>query len=106
MLFGSVSDQYLICITSPPLGVSAKAIRQLTATCVVAAFTETNKHQHLASAIPSLMITPTRGIICVYDPEDDILLISETFKWVDDDNGSPRLIHEGLLLLWMVINYR
>jgi len=74
---------------------------------VVVAFTEYNNHQQMASIIPTFLITPTRSITCLYDVEEDVLLLSNEFEWVKKDNDSSyKLVDSGLMLLWIVVNYR
>ena len=96
----------LICIASPLLGIGVDKMRQLIATSVVSAFTETNVHKDLASFIPTLLITPTCGIISIYDVENDFLLISDPFVWVEKTVDGLKLDKEGCLILWLVVNYR
>jgi len=60
----------------------------------------------MASIIPTLLITPTRGVICLYNVEDDILHISNKFEWVEMVDEGCQLVDSGLMLLWMVVNIR
>ena len=59
---------------------------QLVAMTVVAAFVEKNVHPNLLPIIPSILITPNRARICIYDVTNDLLLISEWFTWVEEVN--------------------
>ena len=38
---------------------------------------------NLGSAIPSIHITPTSAVVCVYDVKSDLPSLSDTFLWTE-----------------------
>ena len=81
-------------------------LMQLVAMTVVAAFVEKNVHPNLLSIIPSILITPNRARICIYDVTNDLLLISEWFTWVEEVNDRYVFNKSRILFLWMALNHR
>ena len=75
---------------------------QLITTSVVAAFIEHRIHPLQNPLIPTILINRKGFKICLYDPKDDILLISKTKNILK--KGS--LSSSGLLLLWIVVHHR
>lgn len=74
-------------------------VHQLIATTIVASFTEMNLHLDQNLLIPVIMICVPQAKICFYDCENDLLIMSETFNWVD--HGKLRKLH--ILLVWLAI---
>ena len=73
---------------------------QLVATCVVSSFI--NKNLNNRNMTPAVLINGTKFIICLYDCENDILLLSDPIEYVKE-NGD--LISLGLLALAIVVNH-
>lgn len=90
------------------LRIDASKLKQLISTTVVSAFTENFLHQNLGSCIPTIMISPGRAVISLYDVENDYLLITDPFEWVvkSCDGKKDVLSKEGILMLWITVNYR
>ena len=81
-------------------------INQLIAISVVSSFIERNLHKELNSLTPVIMIGAPTAQICLYDCDQDILLISDKFQWVTNNEDHPNIIIEGLLMIWMTIHHR
>ena len=77
-------------------------LRQLVKTCVVASFVENNLHPTLNSMVPAICIDVERALVALYCPKQDILLVSDLFKWRND----MTLNTAGIALLWAMINHR
>ena len=77
-------------------------VHQLIATTIVASFTEMNLHPDQNPLIPVIMICVPQAKICFYDCKNDLLIMSETFNWVD--RGKLRKLH--MLLVWLAIHHR
>ena len=79
---------------------------QLVATTVLAAFVEKNVHDELPPIIPTILITPESAKVCIYDVENDYLLISEWFTWTERVGDVHAFNKTGMLLFWMILNHR
>lgn len=75
---------------------------QLVKTCVVASFVENNLHPLLNPMVPTIIMDTTKAQIALYCVKNDILMISECFKWRDGTCFN----RAGLFLLWGMINHR
>lgn len=75
---------------------------QIIATTVVASFIEKQNHEELNSLIPGILINCNSFIICMYDSETDLLLLSDTVLL--SEHG--KISKVALLSLWIVINHR
>ena len=81
---------------------SREHIRQLVATCVVNSFTEANLNPELNPVIPTILFNRNSYRICLYNCENDVLLLSEP-KNLTTRGGLSRT---GALLLWLTVNHR
>ena len=68
--------------TTTPLEAKRKIkfwdnVDQLVATCVMSSFTEHSLHPHKNTLVPTIIMDPTIIQVCLYDCENDILLVSE-----------------------------
>ena len=81
------------------LNINADKLMQLVPTSVVVAFVENN-------LIPTIMISPTRAVICIYDVQKDFLLLSDTFQWLEKVGDTYTFDKAGFVLLWMTLNHR
>lgn len=79
-----------------------KNLSQLVTTCVVSSFTESNVHPHLNPLVPTLLVNKEAFRICMYDCENDVLLLSEP-KSFTTKGGISRTAN---LILWLVANHR
>ena len=78
-------------------------LSQLVPTCVVSSFTKSKKHPHLNPLVPTLLVNKTAFRVCMYDCENDVLLLSEPKLFTSPKGGISRT---ALLILWLVINHR
>lgn len=79
-------------------------ISQVVSTCVVASFTEHNLHPRENPLIPTILFDLEKFIVCLYDCEQDILLISDVMEI--KKTRKDALSRSAVLFLWMVINHR
>ena len=77
-------------------------LRQLVKICVIASFIENNLHPTLNSMVLAICIDVEQALVALYCPKQDILLVSDLFKW---RNGMT-LNTMGIALLWAMINHR
>ena len=82
--------------------VSNRHIGQLVATCVVNSFTEANVNPGLNPVIPTILFNRSSYRICLYNCNNDVLLLSEP-KNLTTSGGLSRT---GALLLWLTVNHR
>lgn len=95
------------CLVEGKIGGQQFNINQLIATTVVSSFIEHNLHGDVNPLTPVIMIGAPKAQICLYDCQQDVLLLSEKFEWVvDTDEDCPAIISAGLLLIWMTIHHR
>ena len=80
----------------------SRHLRQVVKTCVVASFIENGLHPTLNSMVPAICIDIERAFVVLYCPKQDILLVSDLFKWRNDTT----LNITGIALLWAMINHR
>lgn len=57
-------------------------VNQLIVTTVISSFIERNLHPHLNPLTPVIMPGGPEAQICLYDCENDVLLLSDVFKWI------------------------
>ena len=81
---------------------SQRHIGQLVATCVVNSFTEANLNPGLNPVTPTILFNRSSYRICLYDCNNDVLLLSEP-KNLTTRGGLSRT---GALLLWLTVNHR
>ena len=87
----------------PEQSVSCEGtIGQLVATCVVTSFTEANLNPELDPVVPTILFNRSSYRICLYDCQNDVLLLSEP-KNLTTRGGLSRT---GALLLWLTVNHR
>ena len=82
--------------------VSNQHFGQLVATCVVNSFTEANLNPGLNPVIPTILFNRSNYRICLYDCENDVLLLSEPKNLTTRGCFS----RTGALLLWLTVNHR
>ena len=86
--------------------ITEDKLMQLVPTAVIAAFIEKNLHPELCPMTPTILLTPTRAMICIYVVSRDFLLITEPFNWIRKDQEKCVFDKIGFLLLWMALNHR
>lgn len=84
------------------LHCSPRNFPQLVATNIVSSFIEHSLHKELNSAVPTLLINNRYFYVSIYDSQTDLLLISNKVGFKDEG----KLIPEGILMLWIIINHR
>lgn len=75
---------------------------QAIATCVVSSFTAKGRHPEQKAFVPTLLIDEKQFRVCLYDADNDVLLISTTKPLAT----KGMLSRSGMAFLWMVINHR
>lgn len=80
--------------------IMTKNLPQAIGTCVLSSFIEKNSHG--TNMAPTILINSDKYQICLYDSEQDVLLISEPKSL----STKGTLSSHGILLLWLVINYK
>ena len=65
---------------------------QLIATTVVTSFIQHNRHPNLNPLIPAIMICVPTAQICFYDCTKDLLLLSDTFTWLNTEQNKREII--------------
>ena len=93
------------CVLEAKIGIEQFNVNQLIATSVICSFIECNLHPHLNPLTPVIMLGVPEGQICLYDSESDVLLLSDVFNWITNED-SPVIINAGLILIWMTIYHR
>ena len=93
------------CIIEGKITKEQFNVVQLMATTVVSAFIEHCLHADLNPLIPVVMVGAPYAQICLYDSQQDILLLSDKFIWVTNKD-TPVISKMGLMLIWMTINHR
>jgi len=68
---------------------------------VTSAFIEHAWHSNLNPMIPVIMINIRDARVCLDNAENDVLLISEAFRWYDKE-----MYKLGIVLLWAAMNHR
>ena len=84
------------------LKISKRNLPQLIKTCVVSSFIEKNLHPGLNSMVPTILLDTEKAIVVLYCAENDLLLVSDAFRWKDDNT----LNMSGITFLWAMINHR
>ena len=79
----------------------ASNMPQAVAACVVSSFTERASHPD-KSLIPTILIDKMSFVVCLYDSEKDILLLSNTISLCTKGH----LSRSGITLLWVVLHYK
>ena len=80
----------------------ASNLPQVVATCVVSSFTESSRHPDKSPLIPTVLIDRLSYLVCLYDCERDVLLISNKKSLCTKGH----LSRSGIALLWVVLNHR
>ena len=80
----------------------ASNLPQVVATCVVSSFTESSRHPDKSPLIPTVFIDRLSYLVCLYDCESDVLLISNKKSLCTKGH----LSQSGIALLWVVLNHR
>ena len=93
------------CVLEGKISRERFNVNQLIATTVVSSFIEHNLHTHLNPLTPVIMLGAPKGQICLYDSENDILLLSDVFDWITNEDN-PVIVNAGLMLIWMTIHHR
>ena len=75
---------------------------QTISTCVVSSSTEKRLHPDLPAIVPTILIDEHQFQVCLYDCENDVLLISEPVELAKKGGLSS----SGMAILWLVINHR
>ena len=88
------------------LQISSDILMQLVPTSVLVGFIERNLHRDLSPMVPTILITPTRALICIYVVSRDFLLLSEPFYWIRKGDEQCGFNKTGFLLLWLALNHR
>ena len=91
-----------VCLEAKKCSVFGNNYSQLISTAVVSSFVEHNNHDHLNSAVPTLLINQHVAYICVYDCVSDILLISDEIIF----KAEGKIVKEAAYLLWLTLNHR
>lgn len=82
------------------------ALNQVIAQAVVFAFTEYNRHKTNGKCIPSILIDQSGFQYVIYNPVDDILLVSNNMMFGSDDSFDPVTGFRPFVVLWMILNHR
>ena len=77
-------------------------LHQAVGTCVVSSFTETSLHPNLNTLVPTILIDEKQFRVCLYDSNQDILMISKS-KNLATKGG---LSNSEMVLLWLTLNHR
>ena len=77
---------------------------QMVSTCVVSSFIENNLHSNYPSIVPTILIDVKRFMVCLYDCNEDVLLISRPVQL--QSKRRQALSRSAVLFLWLVINHR
>ena len=84
-----------------------KAHRQIIAQAITFAFTEFNIHKDQSPFIPSVFIDYQQFSIFIYNPVDDILMITNTLFFINDDKANiPAENYSGIFFLWIILHHR
>lgn len=81
-------------------------LNQVVAQAVVFAFTEYNRHKSKGTCIPSIMLDKSGFQFVLYNPLDDILLVSNYIMFADDASFDIASGYGPFVLLWIILNYR
>ena len=82
--------------------IEIKNICQVIGQTVCFSFVQKNKHINDSfRSVPGILMTQTHFTIVIYDPETDILLVSEKIRWMDDKQ--PGI--QWCILLWATLHY-
>ena len=76
---------------------------QLVGTCVVSAFIEKNNDSTLTSPVPTILFNKHTFVICLYEVNFDILMVSTPRQLFNPDGGISRT---AVLLLWIAVHHR
>ena len=79
----------------------ASNLPQVVATCVVSSFTESSRHPDKSSLIPTVLIDRLSYLVCLYDCESDVLLISNKKSLCTKGH----LSRSGIALLWVLLPF-
>lgn len=77
---------------------------QLIGTTVISSFIEHNLHKDLNSLVPVIVLGAPKGQICLYDCQQDLLLLSDVFTWVTNKTN-PVVVNAGIMLIWMTVHH-
>jgi len=77
---------------------------QMVSTCVVSSFIENNLHSNYPSIVPTILIDVNSFMVCLYDCNEDVLLISRPVQL--KSKRRDVLSRTAVLFLWLVINHR
>ena len=81
------------------LKISKRNLPQLIKTCVVSSFIV---HPGLNSMVPAILLDTEKAIVSLYCAENDLLLVSDAFRW----NDGNILNMSGITFVWAMINHR
>ena len=79
-----------------------KNLIQVVKTCVVSSFIEANLHPGLNTMVPTILIDTEKAMVVLYCAKSDLLLVSKTFYWRENDKFNVA----GITFLWAMINHR
>lgn len=88
------------------LNDDSNIMNQLVSTAVVSCFTDRNQlstMSHPCVPVPTILINPDSFIVCCYDSDSDVLLLSDQVQLINPLGGISRT---AVLILWTVTNYR
>ena len=92
-ILSNVSNVFFLGKRASPM--KKDTLSQLVKMTVVASFTQRKRHKDSPTAVPGVLVCPDSYVVCIYDSEEDILLVSEELTYKDN-----------LYFLWLIINYR
>jgi len=87
-------------------------VAQLIDTCIISSFTEHNLHLSLNPLLPTIIWWNLNAMICMYDCQRDILLLTDPVTWLDQDDcdsqdsSSLCFNYTNLMIIWLTLNHR
>lgn len=69
---------------------------------MISSFNEYNLHPHLNPLTAVKILGAPEGQICLCDSKNDVLLLSDVFDWITNEDN-PVITNAGLILIWMTI---
>jgi len=84
-------------------------VAQLIGTCIISSFTEHNLHPSLNPLKPAIMWWDPNAVICIYDCQRDILLLTDPITWLDQedcdsqDSSSLSFNYTNLMIIWLIL---
>lgn len=75
------------------------SVDQLIATTMISSFIECNLHPHLNPLTPVIMLGAPEAQICLYDSENDVLLLSDVFNWITSSSATSFAINKPCIVV-------